>query len=85
MAPRRETPPYRRALGEAIRKRRKRLGLSQEGFGEEARIDRTYMSGLERGTRNPTLETILRIADCLGASPSELLAEAEASMGKHRS
>ena len=81
MTPRRETIPYRRALGEAIRVRRAKLGLSQEDVGFEAEVDRTYMTGLEAGARNPTFETLLRVARALGVGPSRLMADAESRMG----
>lgn len=59
----------------AERLRHVRLGqhLSQEELGVLAGLDRTYISGLERGVRNPTLKTIDRIADALGVAPTVLL------------
>ena len=84
MVPRRGTVTYRKALGQVIRGRRKELDLSQEEIGFRAEIDRTYLTGLEAGTRNPTLDTILRVAKALDAKPSRLLAEAEASMARKR-
>lgn len=41
-------------------------GLSQEAFADKCGLDRTYISGIERGVRNPTLEVIAVIADGLG-------------------
>lgn len=80
MTPRRETAPYRKALGEAIRGRRAKLDLSQEEVAFEAEVDRTYWSGLEAGARNPTLETLLRVANALGVRLSRLLGEAESHL-----
>ena len=58
------------AFGEAVRKRRKRLGLSQEALGFVSGLDRTYVSGIERGVRNPTLQSIWRLAEALSTTPS---------------
>ncbi len=80
MAPTRDSAPYRKALGEAIRARRKKLDLSQEEVGFEAEVDRTYLTGLEAGARNPTLETIIRIAGALKTKPSRLMARAEGAV-----
>ena len=81
MAPRRETAPFRKALGQVIWETRGALGLSQEELGFRAEVDRTYVSGLENGTRNPTLETIIRIAEALKMRPSKLLSLAEGRLG----
>lgn len=64
---------YRKILGRNVREARKAVGLSQEELGMEVEIDRTYISGIERGVRNPSLDVIVKIADRLGVSPSELL------------
>lgn len=77
MSPRRETAHFRRALGSAVLKRRRTRDLSQEDLGEVAGVDRTYVSGLEAGRRNPTLETLLRLAAALGLPLSDLILEAE--------
>ncbi|MGQ0588120.1 MAG: helix-turn-helix domain-containing protein [Sphingosinicella sp.] len=53
---------------------RRETGLSQEKFGLEHNIDRTYVSGIERGTRNPTLEIVQKLADALEVDVVELLA-----------
>jgi len=45
--------------------------------GFEADLDRTYISGIERGVRNPTLKSIRRIAKALGTRPSRLIGMAE--------
>jgi transcriptional regulator with XRE-family HTH domain len=67
----------RRAFGEAVRLVRKGRGWSQEQLAEAAGLDRTYISGLERGTRNPALSTQERIAAALGVTLHELLKQAE--------
>ena len=68
------------ALGAVIRARRKELGLSQEALASEADLDRTYVGGLERGVRNPTLRVLWRLARALDLSPSELVARTEAAL-----
>lgn len=49
-------------FGQRVRTLRKEKGLSQEAFAERCGLDRTYISGIERGVRNPTLEVIMVIA-----------------------
>ena len=60
-------------LGEAIRARRQGKNLSQEALAEIADFDRTYISLLERGERNPSFTNLCRVAAALDATPSELL------------
>jgi transcriptional regulator with XRE-family HTH domain len=75
MAPR---SPAHEALGKAIVALRKRqTNLSQERFAIDHGIDRSYLGGLERGERNPTYEILLRVAEALDVSLSQLIAEAE--------
>lgn len=62
-------------LGKAIRKRRQAKNLSQEALAEIADFDRTYISLLERGERNPSFTNLCRIAAALDTTPSELLKE----------
>lgn len=76
---------FNEAFGRVIRQRRKARGLSQEQFSFEAGYDRTYLSGIECGVRNPTLVTICRLADALGTHPSSLLRSAEALVRKDES
>lgn len=45
-------------FGQRVRKLRLEAGLSQEAFADKCGLDRTYISGIERGVRNPTLEVI---------------------------
>lgn len=64
---------YRKILATNIREARKLRGLSQEALADGAGIDRTYVSGIERATRNPSLNLIIKLAACLKCEPSELL------------
>lgn len=59
-------------LGEAIRAQREKLGLSQEKLAERCDFDRTYISLLERGKRNPSLLNLIRLARGLQTSVSRL-------------
>jgi transcriptional regulator with XRE-family HTH domain len=54
------------ALGEVIRSLRRKRRLSQEGLAHEAGLDRTYIGGIERGERNPSFLSLLRILRALG-------------------
>jgi transcriptional regulator with XRE-family HTH domain len=60
-------------FGQAVRKRRLALGLTQETVAELSGLHRTYLSDVERGARNPSLFIIARIARALGTTPSRLL------------
>ena len=60
-------------LGINVRRLRVAQGLSQEKFALGLDIDRTYISGIERGVRNPTVLVIDRLATALGVELHELL------------
>ena len=81
MTPRDESAPLLRAFGAAVREAREKLGISQEELGFEAELDRTYVSGIERGVRNPTLKTMQRLCRALETRPSALLRTAEQRAG----
>jgi transcriptional regulator with XRE-family HTH domain len=74
-----EPPPLRVRLGAVLRDRRKAAGYSQEAFADRAGMHRTFMSNVERGLSNVSLETLERIAAALGARAGDLLLEAERS------
>ena len=65
------------AFGNAVRTLRAERGLSQVALASICELDRTYISGIERGERNPSLTNILKIADALSTPPAELFALAE--------
>jgi transcriptional regulator with XRE-family HTH domain len=73
--------PAHAAFGEAIRNLRKQRGMSQEGLALACGLDRTYISGIERGTRNPSLTNIFKIAAALRITPAELFARSESAGG----
>lgn len=56
-----------------MRRLRQSKGWSQEEFAHEAGLHRTYVSDLERGARNPTIEVIDKLAVALGVSVGALL------------
>lgn len=61
------------ALGRLVQKRRAALGISQEELAHRANLDRTYISGIERGVRNPSLTALVHLAAGLGVTISCLL------------
>ena len=69
---------WARAVGDAVRSRRRELQLSQEKLAYAAKLDRTYISGIERGVKNPTIQTLRTLSHGLEWQSSELLARAEA-------
>jgi transcriptional regulator with XRE-family HTH domain len=60
------------AFGLNVRKQREAKELTQERLAEKAELDPTYISGIERGVRNPSLLSIVRVAKALGISVSDL-------------
>ena len=60
-------------FGRNVRAARERLGVSQVRLGAAARMHRTEVSLLERGTRDPRLSTLVRLAKALGIAPATLL------------
>lgn len=62
-----------KTLGENIRRERLRVKISQERLGYRTRLDRTYISGIERGQRNCTVLKICLIASALGVDSATLL------------
>jgi transcriptional regulator with XRE-family HTH domain len=59
-------------LGKRIRKLRQEQGMSQEAFAFEVELARSYVSGVERGMRNLSFKALVRVADALEVSVSEL-------------
>lgn len=59
-------------FGAHLKKLRLQSGLSQEAFADKCGLDRTYVSGIERGVRNPTLEVINVLAQGLEMEIFEL-------------
>ena len=61
-------------FGQAVRKRRMEMNLSQEALAERADLHRTYVADIERGVRNVSLKNIEKLARALGLSISVLCA-----------
>jgi transcriptional regulator with XRE-family HTH domain len=66
---------WRKIVGRNVRKFRLQRGMTQEQLGFEAEIDLTYVGGVERGQRNPSLMVMARIADALSMPLVKLLGE----------
>jgi transcriptional regulator with XRE-family HTH domain len=64
-------------FGQVLREQRNTRGLSQEGLALAADVDRTFVSQMERGIRQPTITTLMKLANALGIQPSTLVARME--------
>lgn len=67
-------------FGGVIKKHRQRLGISQEELAHRADVDRTFVSRLERGVRQPTITTLIQLAKALEVTAAELVGEVEAGL-----
>jgi transcriptional regulator with XRE-family HTH domain len=72
------------AFGRALRQRRHAASLTQEKLGFEADLERVYISLLENGKKQPSLETILKLAGALKCQAAELIADVEAVLANPR-
>ncbi len=68
-------PDIKQRFGKAVRRRRRELDLSQEDLAERAELHRTYISNVERGELNPSLETMEKLVKALGITFSALFAD----------
>ena len=66
------------AFGQTLKTYRKKAKISQEALALECGLDRTYISALERGIRQPTLKSLFKISNVLKSRPSQLIVEIEA-------
>lgn len=73
-----------KAFASVLRELRKERGLSQEVLGFESGYHRTYISMLERGMMNPSLQTILSLAKALHAPASEIVGRVEKMLDPSR-
>jgi ribosome-binding protein aMBF1 (putative translation factor) len=64
-----------KSFGDRVREVRLQKGLSQEDLARLAKIDRSYIGGIERGQRNAGVRNVWRIADALGVSAADLFME----------
>lgn len=73
--------PAHAALGEAIRRLRMEAKMTQEDLAHRAETDLTQVGGVERGVRNPSYTTLLRLAGALDTSVGELTTLADRLRG----
>jgi transcriptional regulator with XRE-family HTH domain len=64
----------RRLLARNVKRFRLEKGWSQEELADRAELHRTYVSGVERGVRNPTITIVAALAKALAVAPADLLA-----------
>jgi len=64
--------PALTAFGSNLRRERERKKLTQEKLAEKADLDPSYISGIERGIRNPSILSVVRIGNALGTTASDL-------------
>ena len=64
-------------FGCLVKSRRNNLGISQEELGFRSGLDRTYISGIERGVRNPSLTALVALSKGFNITVSELFFELE--------
>lgn len=60
-------------VGRNVKRLREEQGLAQDELAHRADVHRTYLSGVERGIRNPTVTVLVRIADALGVTAGALI------------
>lgn len=65
--------PASEKLGQNMKRIRSKKKMSQGNVAEKLGVHRSYISGLERGKRNPSLLTINKMAKAIGVEPKELL------------
>jgi transcriptional regulator with XRE-family HTH domain len=70
--------PLKERFAEAVRKRRKALGFSQEAFADHLGMHRAYYGAIERGKKDIQLSTIERVCAGLDAKPSDVFDDAGA-------
>jgi transcriptional regulator with XRE-family HTH domain len=66
---------WRAIVGKNVRRLRQQKGITQEQLAFDAEIDLTYMGGIERGRRNPSLLVMARLAKALSVPLAKLLTE----------
>lgn len=67
-------------FGHLLRELRVKKGLTQEALAIDSDLDRTYISLLERGLRQPTLEALFKLSEVLGVSPSSIVKDLERTL-----
>jgi transcriptional regulator with XRE-family HTH domain len=72
------------AFGLAVREARLKRGISQEEAASNGGIDRAYYGHVERASKTPTVNTIFRVSEAVGRTPSQLIKRAEAILAEDR-
>lgn len=86
MSPARQpTSARQRLVGDRIRDHRRALKMSQEAMALASGVNRSYVASLEAGRRNPSLETLCRLALGLRCDVAELVGGAQAAAGRPKS
>ncbi|HEY4694453.1 MAG TPA: helix-turn-helix transcriptional regulator [Candidatus Nanoarchaeia archaeon] len=67
-----QSSSFQKRFGVKVRRERKKLAVSQEELGFRTGLDRTYISGIERGERNPSLKNIYKISRALKIKVKDL-------------
>lgn len=75
-----DSKSVQKAFGEALRQVRVGRGISQQELALESELDRTYISLLERGLRQPTITTLMGLSDALGIDPVLLIKKTKARL-----
>jgi transcriptional regulator with XRE-family HTH domain len=87
MPPRRKVPPLspeHKALGDAIKRLRKKAGLSQEALADASELDISHFGRIERGTSNPTYATLVRLATALETGVGAITGPADRLLDRRR-
>lgn len=71
-----------KAFGKVLQRLRKAKELSQDELSFRSQLDRTFISRLEGGLRQPTISTIIRLAEALGVSAASIVAEVEDALNE---
>lgn len=70
------------AFGQVLRKMRKDKNINQEKLAADSNLNRSFISQLEHGRKQPSLNTIFRLAKALGMTPSTMISSVEELIGK---
>lgn len=70
----------REIIGWNLRRLRRERGVTQEDFATDSGFDRGYVSGVERGVRNPSATVLARLAEALGVDVTELVDRGKAEI-----
>lgn len=71
-----------KAFGIALKKFRNDAGISQDALAKYCKLDRTFISLLERGERQPTISTLYKVAAALDITVQQLLTQVDSQIGK---